>query len=167
MCLIGLAGSLLGSTPGLARLTTRTSFRDKSVGIQMFLPGRWVRQVRSALPGVLATFKHPFGARFVLAAKHRHTDKNAEQRARRNARQLQKLGWRLGPITQVKIGRPPITIPATLFVVTDAKGRLRIRQIHAVRGKYAYILTLVSPIEQSTQLLGDLRFVLKSTRFAR
>ncbi|MFH2008653.1 MAG: hypothetical protein ABI333_18850 [bacterium] len=158
---------LIGLPPtreAAARRTSRTSFRDKTAGIQIFMPGEWVRQIRSAFPGVLATFKHPrLKARFVLAVRRRKLSETAPELARKNAAVLKARKWKVGEPSSTRLGK----LLAVQVVAADVKGATLVRQIYAVRGEFAYVLSLVAPVEVGARLEKDFLFVLKSTRFSR
>jgi hypothetical protein len=147
-----------------ARRGGRTSFRDKTAGIQIFLPSTWKRQMRSAFPGVLVTFKHKtHDARFSLAAKRRKSKLSLRAMVEKNAAVLKARKWQVGKITTTRLGK----LAALEFIATHPKSTLRIRQLYAVRQKFAYVMTLITPLALSIRLRTDFLFVQKSARFAR
>jgi len=147
-----------------ARRGGRTSFRDKTAGIQIFLPATWKRQMRSAFPGVLVTFKHQtHDARFILAAKRRKSNQTPMALAKQNAAVLKARKWRLGKITPTRLGK----LAAVEFIATNARSTLRVRQLYATRQAFAYVMTLITPLALAVRLRTDFLFVQKSARFAR
>lgn len=147
-----------------ARRGGRTSFRDKTAGIQIFLPATWKRQMRSAFPGVLVTFKHQtHDARFILAAKRRRSQLSLLALAKQNAAVLSARKWRVEKITPTRLGN----LAAVEFIATNARSTLRIRQLYATRQKFAYVMTLIVPLALAVRLRTDFLFVQKSARFAR
>lgn len=147
-----------------ARRMGRTSFRDKTAGIQIFLPGTWKRQMRSAFPGVLVTFKHQtHDARFILAVKRIKSAATMQSLAKKNAAVLTSRKWRVGKITATRLGK----LAAVEFLATNAKSTQQIRQLYAVRQQFAYVITLISPPAFAVRLRTDFLFVQKSARFAR
>ncbi len=155
---------LAGAPSAEARRGGRTSFRDKTAGIQIFLPATWKNQMRSAFPGVLVTFKHrTHNARFILAAKRRRSNLSLDELAKQNVAVLKKRHWLVGKLTPTRLGK----LTAVEFIATNAKSTLRIRQLYAVRDKFLYVMTLVSPLTLSVRLRTDFLFVQKSARFAR
>lgn len=156
--------SVAAPHPVEARRSGRTSFRDKTAGIQIALPRTWKRQTRSAFPGVLVTFKHQtHDARFLLAARRRSSGQTLMALARQNVAVLKARKWTVGAITATRLGK----IVAVEFVATDPTSTQRVRQLYAVRGKFAFVMTLVAPLAQSVRLHADFLFVQKSARFAR
>lgn len=156
----------LGACPdsAQARRSGRTSFRDKTAGIQISLPQTWKRQTRSAFPGVLVTFKHQtHDARFILAARRRSSGQTLMTLARQNVAVLKARKWTVGAITATRLGK----IVAVEFIATDPTTTQRVRQLYAVRGKFAFVMTLVAPLAQSVRLRTDFLYVQKSARFSR
>ena len=153
-----------GAPPAEARRVGRTSFRDKTAGIQIFLPGTWKRQMRSAFPGVLVTFKHQtHNARFILAARRRRSRLTLDGLAKQNAAVLKKRGWQVGKTTATRLGK----LSAVEFIATNARSTVRVRQLYAVREEFLYVMTLITPLAMSVRLRTDFLFVQKSARFAR
>ncbi len=153
-----------GADSAQARRGGRTSFRDKTAGVQIFLPGTWKRQMRSAFPGVLVTFKHKtHDARFILAAKRRRTKLTLAALAKQNAEVLRARKWQVGKITTTRLGK----LTAVEFIATNKNSTLRIRQLYALREQFAYVMTLIAPPALSVRLRTDFLFVQKSARFAR
>ncbi len=147
-----------------ARRGGRTSFRDKTAGIQIFLPATWKRQMRSAFPGVLVTFRHQtHNARFLLAAKRRKTQQTLRALAKQNADVLRSRKWQVGKITTTRLGK----LVAMEFIATNPSSTLRIRQLYALRQQFAYVMTLITPLALAVKLRTDFLFVQKSARFAR
>jgi len=164
--LLALALPVLGvglAPSAEARRIGRTSYSNKRVGIRIFLPARWVQQVRSGYPGLLASFLHPRGARFLLSARVRKPTETPIQLARRNARALRKRGWTVKPPSVTRLG----VLPAQLLQATDPKGTQQVVQIYAVRGKHAFVLTLSVPAPLRARFLTDLRYIQKTARFKR
>jgi len=163
-CLAGSIAAVAPTTSAQARRGGRTSFRDKTAGIQIFLPATWKSQMRSAFPGVLVTFKHQkHDARFLLAVKQRKSDLTLLDMAQRNATVLGTRKWRVEKITTTLLGK----LPAVEFIATNPKATLQIRQLYAFRQQFAYVMTLISPPTLAVRLRADFLFVQKSARFAR
>jgi hypothetical protein len=157
---LGLLGA---TTPALGSNVGRTSFADKTAGIRIFLPPRWTIQLRSALPGLVATFRHPTGARLVLSARARRSDETVQQLAVWHLAPLRKQGWVATAPAATQLG----PVPALLMEATDPTRKIRIYQVYAIREKLAYVLTLTVPEAHRGRLAGDLRFLTKTARFAR
>lgn len=161
--LVVITGLLAGAGPTRGRAVGRTSFADKNAGIRLFLPPRWALQVRSALPGLVATFKHPTGARIALSTRTRQTDETAQRLANRHLGPLRKQGWTVGTPTATQLGPEP----ALQVEATSPRGKTHLVQIYAVREKLAYVLTVTVPEALRTRLAADLRFVTRTARFAK
>jgi hypothetical protein len=153
-----------GTEIAQARRGGRTSFRDKTAGIQIFLPATWKRQMRSAFPGVLATFRHQtHDARFILAAKRRKTRLTLMALVKQNTAVLRARKWQVGKITATQLGK----LNAVEFIATNKNSTLRIRQLYALRQQFAYVMTLITPLSLAVRLRTDFLYVQKSARFAR
>ncbi len=158
------AAAAVVPSSALARRGGRTSFRDKTSGIQIFLPTTWVRQWRSAFPGALVTFKHrTVDARLILSAKVRRAHLSTEELAKKNAAVLTKRGWLMGKVSSTRLGR----LSAAMLIGTDPRSSVRLTQLYSIRGKFVYVVTFITPLSLSARLRPDLLFVQKSARFAR
>jgi hypothetical protein len=154
---------LLGVQVASARTTERTSFADRSTGIQVYFPPGWTPQSRSSLPGILASFRHELGARIVLAAARRAESETASDQAERNRTQLRRLGWNVTPTTTLALGN----LPGVLVVADDARGKQRLHQLYAASEKWVYVITFAAPPRTAAKLLKDLLYVARSARFQK
>lgn len=162
--LLALAALLCGLPDAAsARRMGRTSYSNKQLGIRIFLPTRWVQQMRSGYPGLLASFEHPLGARFLISVATRQPNESPTTLANRNTATLRKRGWTVKPPFTTRLGR----LPAKMVDGVNRAGTMRIRQIYAVQGKHAFVLTLSVPDAHRGRLATDLRYILKTARFAR
>jgi hypothetical protein len=164
---LGIASVILfvlavGDPTAAARRLGRTSYRNKKRGIRIFLPAKWVQQLRAGYPGLLATFHHPDGARLSISARTRKPSETAKQLAEKNAQVLRKRGWTVKPLRDDKLGR----LPAKVLEAAPPDGDPRLQQIYAVRGEHAYVLTFAVPKDRPGRFRNDLRYVLKTARFA-
>lgn len=155
LCLAG--GS--ASSQGLGR----TSFADRVTGLRLYLPPRWVTQARTALPGLLGSFRHPLGGRLLLSAQPRRGDDTPRDLATQQARLLGRQRWTVLPLAPCQIG----PVAAVLLEATDAAKKTKVFQVYAIHDKHTILFTLSVPTAHSPRLLTDLRFLMKTARFAR
>lgn len=165
-CLLGLLG-LLGfsavTPPALGQGLGRTSFADRATGLRLFLPTRWVAQSRSSLPGLVAAFRHPLGARLLISAQTRKDGDTPRSLADTLTTHLKRRGWTVLIPTIHNLG------PAEGVIVeaSDAAGKTKVFQVYAMHDKHALVITLSVPAPHAARLLGDLRFITKTARFGR
>jgi hypothetical protein len=129
----------------------------------VYFPPGWTQQARSALPGVLASFRHDLGARIVLAAARRAESETASEQAERNRTQLRRLGWKVTPTTSLALG----SLPGVLLVADDARTRQRLHQLYAASERWVYVITFAASPSTAATLLKDLMYVARSARFPR
>jgi hypothetical protein len=146
-----------------ARASERAGFVDRTVGIQLYLPQGWTQQTRSALTGVIATWRHDSGARLVLSAAKRTPSEGAVDIAERTLQQLKKVGWVVTPTSEMALGR----LPGILVVADDPRIKQRLHQLHAVNERWSYLLTFAAPPATAARLLRDFMYVLKTARFSK
>jgi hypothetical protein len=109
-------------------------------------PAGWERSASPPSSRLLGTWSHHDGGRLTLAAE-RTTVKSAQQVFEQSRPSLEKQGWTLGRVDH----KPErVVVEATLD-----KGRRMARQLYLVEEGFAYVVTLVGPVEQQAERSHD------------
>jgi hypothetical protein len=105
-------------------------------------PTGWERAASPPSARLLGTWSHHDGGRLTLVAD-RVSGKSAQQVFEQSRPSLEKQGWSLG-----HVDRKPdrVVVEATLD-----KGRRIAKQLYLVEEGFAYVVTLVGPVEQQSE----------------
>jgi hypothetical protein len=143
-----LVAALLVAATGSARATgSLRALRAPAQRIVSFEPpAGWERAASPPSSRLLATWSHHAGGRLTLVAE-RIAGKTAQQVFDESRPSLEKQGWTLG-----RVDRKPdrVVVEATLD-----KGRRMARQLYLVEEGFAYVITLVGPVEQQSERAHD------------